>query len=253
MFRLGPCHLLLQALFLFNTLLVVPATALASIQLPTGMAKNERLEALRIIGLGTASKILSDPYPLGGYTGFEAGYSLESFPSDNLGRLGSGITPPQQNTSLSRITIGKGLYNNVDIFIQFTPYMRQDEIAQFGGILRWGFYQAPFLHLSLSVLAHMNSSNIGAMLSTQTRGLDLIGGVDSGNISLFAGFGLAESTGTFIGGPTGLTDSRFSETEYVSHFHTVIGGTLKFSSLFVSLQIDRYTLPVYSGKLGIHF
>jgi hypothetical protein len=234
-------------------LALIPDRAFSSIQLPTGMNKNERLEALRIIGLGTASKILSDPYPLGGYTGFEVGYSLESFPADNLGRLGSRISPPQQNTSLSRITIGKGLYNNIDVFIQFTPYVRQDEISQFGGILRWGFYQAPFLPLSLSVLAHLNNSSIGAQLSTQTRGFNLIGGVDSGNISVFAGAGLAESTGTFIGGPASLTDTRYSETEYVSHFHSVIGGTLKFSNLFVSLQIDRYALPVYSGKLGFHF
>jgi len=240
-------------MILASMMVFAPDSAFSGIQLPAGMNKNERLEALRIIGLGTASKILSDPYPLGGYTGFEAGYSLETFPADNLARLGRGITPPQQSTSLSRITIGKGLYNNVDVFIQFTPYMRQDEIAQFGGILRWGFYQAPFLPLSLSVLAHLNNSNIGALLSTQTRGLDFVGGVDSGNISVFAGAGLAESTGTFIGGPSSLTDTRYSETEYVSHFHTVIGTTLKFSNVFVSLQIDRYYLPVYSGKLGIHF
>lgn len=255
MFRPG----LFRTITAFLILAALACDAEASIQLPSNMTKGDRIEALRIIGLGTASKILSDPFPLGGYSGFEAGFSIESFPADDLARLGSGIAPPQQNTSLSRLSIGKGLYNNIDIFIQFTPYNQQEEISQFGGLVRWGFYQATYLPLSLSAVVHSNSSNIASQLSASSRGLDLIGGVDADNLAIFAGFGLAEATGTFTGGPGGVTapesgsDQKYEATEFVSAFHTVIGGNLKFSNVFVALQIDRYTLPVYSGKVGIYF
>lgn len=232
---------------------LMTASAPASIQLPQNMTKKNREQALTIIGLGTGSKILSDPYPLGGYAGFEAGFSIETFPSEELGRLGSGIKPPQQEASLPKLSIGKGLYNNLDIFLQFTPYSHQDELAEFGGIIRWGFYQASFLPLSLSLLAHASNANIANQLSTHTYGFDLVGGIDVENVALFAGLGPAEASGTFVGGSAGITDSKTLETEFVSGFHTVIGGNIHFSNYFAALQIDRYSTPVFSGKIGVRF
>lgn len=224
-----------------------------SIQLPTNLTKKDREKALAIIGLGTSSKILSDPYPLGGYAGFEIGFAIETFPAEEIGRLGGGVRPPQQDASLPKISFGKGLYNNLDLFIQFTPYSRQDELAEFGGIVRWGFYQASFLPLSLSVLAHATNANIANQLSTHAYGLDIMGGMDVENVALFAGFGPIEASGTFIGGSAAITDSRVLENEFITGFHTVFGGNVHFSNYFATLQIDRYTIPVFSGKLGVRF
>lgn len=250
---------LFDFLLVFSVLIFAGDGARASIQVPTKMNKKDREAALQIIGLGTSSKILSDPYPLGGYAGFEAGFSIETFPAEDLARLGDGVRPPQQDASLPKLTVGKGLYNNLDAFLQFTPYNRQDELSQFGGIVRWGFYQASYLPLSLSILAHYNSANIANQVSTRSYGLDLIGGINVENVSLFAGVGQAEAAGTFIGGDpnatstTSITASGAIENEFVTGFHTVIGGNLRFSDFFVALEIDRYTLPVFSGKLGMRF
>lgn len=253
--------------YVFTTVATLIALGLfcmaqATIQLPTNMNKSDRETALSIIGLGTSEKILSDPYPLGGYAGFEAGISVETFDAEDLGRLGNKLTPPQQESSLPKLTIGKGLYHNVDIFIQFTPYSRQDELAEFGGIVRWGFYQASFLPLSLSVLAHYNDANIANQLASHAYGFDLIGGFNVDNVSLFAGIGPTEATGVFMGGSAGatlanqttsITDSGVQENEFVSSFHYQIGGNIHFSNYFIAMQIDRYTIPVFSGKLGVRF
>ena len=240
----------------FCLTLLSPFVSRAALQLPKSLTQPDREEALRIVGFGTAAKILSDPYPLGGYAGLEVGFSLESVPAEDLGRLGARLQSPQQDVSLPKFTIGKGLYNDVDVFIHFTPYTRQDELAQYGGMLRWGFYQAAFLPLSLSVLAHMNSNNIGNLLTTNTYGGDFIGGINVENVALFAGGGMVESTGTFSGDIAAAEGAEIKgsiKRETVSGTHTVIGANIHFSNIFLAIQIDRYTLPVFSGKLGVRF
>lgn len=226
----------------------------AAILIPNNLTTSDRVEALKIIGMGTSSKLLSDPYPLGGYEGLEMGLSIESLPTDELGRLGSRLTAPQQDVAYPKLTIGKGLYNNIDVFLQFTPYTRQDELSQFGGILRWGFYQAQFQPMSASILLHMNNGNVGNVLTTRTYGVDLVGGMNVTNVALYAGLGFIESTGTFAGGAAGVTASGFIESESVSGYHTVYGANIRILERgFLALQIDRYSVPVFSGKLGVRF
>lgn len=231
-------------------------TARAAIQLPKNMNQADRVEALRIIGFGTSSKLLTDPYPLGGYAGFETGISIENIHTNDLGQLGSGLAAPQQDVAFPKLTLGKGFYNNVDIFLHFTPYNRQDELSFYGGMLRWGFLQAKFLPLSASVVVHMNSANFSNQLVTKAYGADLIGGINVDNVSLFAGVGILQTTGSFVaGGPNGVTDNSQpgSVDESLNGTHAVIGTNVHFSNLFVTIQLDRYSQPVYSGKVGVRF
>lgn len=235
--------------------LFVGTTAHAAIQLPKNMTQTDREEALRIIGFGTSGKLLTDPYPLGGYAGFETGISVENLNTYDLSQLGSRLTNPQQDVAFPKLTLGKGFYNNVDIFLHFTPYNRQDELSFYGALARWGFYQAKFLPLSASVVVHMSSANFSNLLVTQAYGSDLIGGINVDNVSLFAGGGILQSSGTFLGGPNGITDNLSPGTteEFASGFHALIGANVHLSNLFVTIQIDRYTQPVYSGKVGVRF
>lgn len=230
-----------------------PSLTYAAIQFPKGLSQSDRIKALEIIGFGSSTKVLSNPYPLGGYQGLEVGFAVENLPSEDLGRLGQGLPSPQQDVTISKLSIGKGLYNNLDIFIHFTPYLRSDEIAQYGGLLRWGFYQGADFPVNLSLLAHANSANFSNQMSTQAYGADLIGGVNVDQLALFAGVGLVEAGGTFLGGASGITSSGFMETEFISSFHTIVGADIRIQSVFISLQIDRYKLPVFSGKLGLRF
>lgn len=251
---IGYRGLLLRSLFAFVLIAnVFACTASAAVQLPSDMDKNDRIEALKIIGFGTSSKILTDPYPLGGYEGFELGISVESLPTDDLARLGSGVSSPQQDFSYPKFSIGKGLYNDIDLFFNFTPYNRANEISQWGGVIRWGVYQATLLPLSASIVGHFNSANFNNQMTAQTYGVDAIGGINVNQVSLFAGAGYVESNGRFIGGPRGITDTDTLETESATGLHTVIGATVHISKFFVAAQIDRYTAPVFSAKLGFRF
>lgn len=225
----------------------------AAVLLPDGLSQNDRKEALRILGFGMSSKILSDPYPLGGYAGFEVAVSFENLPAEDIGHLGSGLPAPQQEVTYPKLTIGKGLYNDVDLFFQATPYRQRDEISQYGAIVRWGFHQAGFLPISSSLLLHFNSNNISNRISTRTYGADMVSGINVDNVSLYAGVGALTSEGTFLGGASDTTESSLLETERVSGPHTLVGANLHFQPFFVTVQIDRYTLTVFSAKAGVRF
>lgn len=225
----------------------------AAIQLPKNLSHDDRLKVLEIVGFGSSSKILSDPYPLGGYAGFEVGFAVENLPAEDIGRLGDELPAPQRDITISKLTFGKGLYNNFDIFFHFTPHMRPDEVVQYGGMIRWGFYQASDKPISLATLLHVNTVNFSNQLMTHTYGIDLIGGVTVEGLALFAGIGAIEASGRFLGGSAGVTDSGAVENEFTTGAHTVVGADIRFRNAFVALQIDRYKLPVFSGKLGYRF
>lgn len=227
--------------------------AQAALTLPQNMNAADRQEALRIIGLGTASKILTDPYSLGGYNGLEFGFSVESIPTEDLARLGNRLSTSQADVTIPKFTIGKGVYSNLDFFIHFIPYNQRLELSQYGGVLRWGFFEASSLPLSASLLAHINTGNINNQITTRSHGFDLMGGINVNEVALYAGAGIIQASGTFIGGTSGVTSSQRLETENVSSMHTVVGGSVRLKKLFVAIQLDRYSQSVLSGKIGFRF
>jgi hypothetical protein len=241
-----------RGLFLF--ILFVASMSRATIQIPTALTHDDREQALRIIGLGMGEKLLSDPYPLGGYAGFELGLSLENLPTDTLSRLGAKLPSPQEDITYPKLTVGKGVYNNLDFFVQFTPYRRVDELTQFGGMVRWGFYQGQLFPFSTSLLVHANSSNVSNLIITRTYGADLMAGVSVGKVSIFGGLGVMQSYGLFTGGANGITSSTNAEEETVLGFHSFVGANLRlFEKAFLAVQLDRTEVPVVSGKFGVRF
>ena len=238
---------------LFGFVVLMGQLTLAAVLLPSQMTQSDRQEALRILGLGSSAKILSDPYPLGGYSGFEFGLELDNLPTDSLSRLGSHLESSQEDITYPKLTVGKGLYDNLDLFVQLAPYNSNDQISQYGAIGRWGFYQAAFLPLSASLVLNLNSANFANQMTTWTYGADLIGGIDVNQVSLYAGIGLLKASGYFIGGTAGITDSGNIEKESVSGLHTMVGATVHVTDYFVSVELDRYTIAVLSGKVGMRF
>ncbi len=242
-----------------------------AVEIPKRLDDQDRREVARILGLNTSGKILSNPYPLGGYSGVEIGVSLEIVNIEDLSRLGCQASEPgcpNQNPSedkelkYPRISIGKGLYKNIDFFINFIPPM-QDDITDFGGMGRWSFYHAKFLPINLSLLAHANRMNIKDAVITENVGIELLAGVNVNNFSLYFGGGYLKSDATFIGGDTNsgtvvpgepklnTASNSLSETIYSSH--SLVGVSVHLSDIFLAFQIDRYRDPVLSFKLGVRY
>ena len=77
--------------FIFVALLGLACLPAFALEIPRGLSQPDRVEVVETIGLGAAPKILSNPYPLGGYDGFEVGYSIEFINVRDVNRLGCAV------------------------------------------------------------------------------------------------------------------------------------------------------------------
>jgi len=238
--------------FFFFIPILIAFNAWASLEIPNSMTTGDRKKVVEILGFSSAAKILGNPYPLGGYSGIEVGYTTEVISTGEMSRLGSKPST-QSETTFSTLTLGKGLYHNVDIFLQFTPFSQTEAITGFGGQLRWGFYQAEYLPAHLSLVISGNNTNFQNKINTTTQGTDLVAGFSVQDLTLYTGVGLVRSIGTFVGGAGGVTSDANTATEDLSTSHYLAGINVKFSKMFLAMQLDRYTQSTYSAKLGTRF
>lgn len=223
-----------------------------SATLPKNLSASERETTLNILGFGAASKLLSSPYPLGGFQGVEVGFTSEFIPLSEVASLGA-KSPSRTDLNYFNLTIGKGLFYNVDVLLHFIPMPQDESISGYGGQVRWGFYETKFMPAALSLVIHGSGTNFSNVLSAETSGLDLVGSVNMRDVSLFFGTGQARSVGSFVGGAGGVTDSGNTEATDVSSPHTVFGISVKMSNVFLALEVDRYVQSTYAGKLGLRF
>jgi hypothetical protein len=243
----------MRILLIILTCVFKISSAQAQIKIPSNLSSDDRKEALRILGLGTSSKMLSNPYPLGGYSGFEFGLSIESVPVEEIGRLGTKLSPgdePQKNFNYPKFAIGKGLYKDIDVYLHFIPYNQDTNLSDYGGLLRYCFYQAAFLPANFSLLLHANNSNVGNLIFSQSLGAEVMTGVSMSNFGLYVGAGRVFVTGRFI---SSLNQGGAEETETINSFHSFFGGSFDWEPIFAAFQIDQYNQTVLSAKLGLRF
>lgn len=200
------------------------------------------------LGYGTATRFLSNPFPLGGYTGFEIGYTYEVVDVADIAFLGAGTNDQKDDLTFSRLAIGKGLYNDLDAFFEFTPVTNSDRINDYGAGLKWNFYQAKFIPFSLSVLGTYNSVSIEDVYTNENVAGDIIGGINVDSFALYFGGGLVSARSRFSKDILNFTAPYARESD--SSSHSFVGVHFEISRLFVAAQIDRYVDPVYSLKLG---
>lgn len=248
--------------------------SVSALEIPRGLNATDRREVVRTIGLNSAPKALSNPYPLGGYSGFEVGYSVEFINVRDIRRLGCvpNTTNCDNNYSnetewrYSRLTIGKGLYNDVDVFFSFIPPTGGVRASDYGAQVRWSFFQAQFLPVSLSLIGYFNQLNFNDVFMNRNMGTELMAGVNVNNFALYFGGGWLQAEGTFVGGTTlncedctvNSTDPEVNSisrtvTNRVEASHTVVGFSFHYENLFAAAQVDRYRDAVYSLKLGMRF
>jgi hypothetical protein len=242
-----------KALILFILLFLPLPQAFATLQIPGNLSAADENKALQIFGFGSSQKILDDPYPLGGYSGLEVGFSYEVLQTSALSVLGNSSLS-QSQMSYNMITIGKGIYNNVDTFLDFALMGQQENITNVGGQIRWGFFQASYLPVYLTAILHGNAFNCENLIVTNTIGTDIIAGFKEGDVTLYFGGGTLRTQGTFSGGSDGITASTISDSTAISGTRFLAGLNIKFySKAFFAGEIDNYTSAVYSAKLGYRF
>lgn len=232
--------------------MLVPHFAFGKLEIPKNLSQKDREAATEVLGYGSAPKILGNPYSLGGYSGIEIGMTSEIIPTTDLSRLGSKSTQ-QADVSYNQFTIGKGLYRNIDTFLQFGMVGGGESISSYGGQLRWNFFEAEYVPAFMTLVLSASSMNFQNLIITRNQSSDFVLGVSVDDVTLFLGGGLIQSQGTFMGGANGVTDTSETLKESVSGAHYLAGMNVKFSNFFLAMEIDRYTQSTYSGKIGFRF
>jgi hypothetical protein len=240
-------------IFPLLSVFVMPQFALG-FKLPNGLDSADRNTVVNDLGIPTSTKVLSNPYPLGGYSGVELGVSYLSLNTRDISLLGNKTQENEDTLSLVEFSFGKGLYNDVDLFFSFAPFNQSDNINSYGGILRWCFYKAENVPLSFSVAAMGNVFHVTDSYVHQNVSLNLISGVNVENISLFFGLGQVQGEGRFMGGDSGvIAGGGESVKEQSSQQVLFIGLNIEFENIFISAQLDKYSEAVLSAKLGTRF
>jgi hypothetical protein len=230
-----------------------PFQLFARVDIPTHLSVDDRIKVLEILGPGTSSKILTDPYPLGGFAGLEAGIQMDSIPVSDLSNLGDTVQK-QALFNYPTISIGKGVYKDVDFFIHFIPSSVGTGISEYGGILRWGFYQMAYLPVSFALNVSADSANINNQLITKNFEYDLTAGITTQSIYFYAGVGQLQSSGRFSGGtPEGITDTGNTEYQKITSMHYLTGVGFRIDNIFLTTQMDYHQQPTYSVKLGFRY
>lgn len=238
--------------FIFAVLLTFASAGRAAMVLPKNLTPSDRKTMLEVLGFGSQTKILSSPVPLGGKQGFELGLSSEYIPIEDLTGLGDKPDLKGEFNYLT-LTLGKGLFYNVDTFIHLTPIPQSEGFFAYGGQLRWGFYEFQRFPGVLSFVLHGAGANYSNLLNTRTTGADLVMTVAIDEASLYFGAGTIHTIGSFAGGTGGITIEGTGQNEDLVGIHTVFGLSLNFGSVFLALEVDRVTQSVYGGRLGYHF
>ena len=216
--------------------------------IPRRMSESDRRIALQILGFGSASKILTSPFPLGGHPGLEMGLTTEYLQVQDLASLGDKSTRNRE-LNFNSFSVAKGLFYNIDTAFQFTPAFQKEDVSSYAAQIRWGFYEFPFIPGGLSFVLGRSDTNYGNLLNTRTTGQDLVATVVVEDVSLYFGVGRANSIGTFSGGTqmgtatestTDLCDAASaycsSSNEELTEVHTLFGISLAFNQLFAALD-----------------
>ncbi len=224
----------------------------AALPIPQGMTSLDRQNAVENLGFGTSYKLLGNPYPLGGYPGYELGLSMEFLNTEEISRLG--VTAQEQaTTSYFVISLSKGLFYGVDFSLQFSPLGQSERFSGFGGAVRWGFAELSDQPVHFALQATANSASFQEKINTTTQSLDLVTGYTREAWSLYGGMGLIRTSGTFIGGTNGITDDQKTATESVSSIQYFGGLTVNVFDYFIALQANRVAQNNYSLKIGARF
>jgi hypothetical protein len=231
---------------------LLPLQLFAKVAIPKNLTPDDQVRVLEILGPGTSSKILTDPYPLGGFAGFEVGIQMDSIPVGDLSNLGDTVSK-QELFNYPIISIGKGVYKDVDFFIHFIPSSEGTGISEYGGIVRWGFYQMAYLPVSFAFNISADSANINNQLITKNFGYDLTAGITTQNIYFYSGIGQLQSGGRFSGGVEGVTLSNNTENHKITEMHYLAGVGFRVENIFLTTQMDYHVQPTYSLKVGFRY
>lgn len=237
----------LPLIFIFFTF-----DSLASLQIPRAMNSHDRHQALKILGFSGVQKIYTDPSPLGGYPGYELGFSYDVIQLKTFEELGTRIDT-QKDLSYVSLGFSKGLFYDVDLGMSFTPLPQGAGVAAFSGQIHRQIYK-DFYGVNFSLWLHGNSTSFVNVIHTKNLGVLLTADAPFSFGTLYAGAGYLRCIGSFIGGADGVTDTAETIQEDIYSAHWLLGGTYNLpKNFFIAVEANAVYQVSYGFKFGQRF
>lgn len=249
---------LLQGHFLFGLILILLSSSpsFGKIIFPTSMDQQDRRRALEFLGPATSSRMLSTPYPLGGWEGFEVGLSRHYVPMSHLKDVDNAFED-QRDIEYPILTLGKGLFYDFDLFLSLVPMIQSEAVNHFSTQIRHQFWQSNEGSLRLSGLLYAGTTTLNNQINMQSYGFDALATLTIDKVSMYLGLGSSFNNGRFIGGPNGIVapqegsvEPSSTAIETITLPHQLVGLEWPIENFFFAIEVDRFKIPYYSMKLG---
>ncbi len=224
-----------------------------NIEIPVHLSTRDLHVILQNIGPATASRVLSSPYPLGGNEGLEIGLTRQDLDLSILSNLGNKTKIQNSNFSFPTLTLGKGLYYDLDVFISLIPFAQSSSLSHFSTQIRSKHWKSPHSPFIISSIWHAGYTTLQNAINFQNYGFDILGTFIFQKTCMYFGVGTLFSNGRFIGGAEGITASLQTETVTSTQAHRVLGLDYRINEYFIALQTDSYDKKFYSIKIGYRF
>lgn len=244
-------------------ILFVSISSFAKYNLPTNLDEHSQEIVARNFGFGTAAKMNGDPLPLGGYDGFQISLSRDYVDVSPLKGLSTDADQERYFTS-SRITVGKGLFYDVDVFFQMTSpgILRLDnsnDFTNYGAIARKVFYDNEKLPFHVGALIHASISQYANSFGSNIYGIDLYAYTHFDKTAFFLGLGQARGIFTYVGknpansSGTSLINSTTDSKIDLMSGHTWAGLSHTWGHWVLSATAEDYFDPMYSVVISYNF
>ncbi len=205
---------------------------------------------LRTLGYGSAPKILSSPLPLGGNYGVEMAISYEFLNISALSKLGNRQGSGEE-LSFPIVTFGKGLYYDVDFFLQFSPLPESFQMSYYSALVRWSFAELEHAPVRFSLMFSSGISTFLDVTSIRTTGIDIVLSYFLDDLSLYFGGGYIKTVGIFYSGPQGLASDLQTHIHEEAEFRNVVGLDYDFKTYFLSFEVNRVVDTALAFKMGL--
>ena len=216
---------------------------------PTALDATDRQEMAQLLGFSSAMKLVSDPYPLGGYEGLQLGLVGESIPVGEFRNWGDG-SGQSSNLSFASFQIAKGIYKNWDGFVNFALQLGGSTVSSYGAMLRWTFFESQRIPLSMAVNLHGSNNNFANLITGDSAGVLLDIGLYFEKFSSYLAVGRMTANYQF---DASLNRDPVAAFGSASDVHLRIGGVYHLRPFFIGLEWNRHLIQHLSLQIGLRY
>lgn len=241
-----------SAFIFFIIGIFISSFAQAKLEFPKQLNSDEQKKIVQILGFGFTPGLSTHLIPLGGFDGAEVSLGYQSVTTEQIAQLGSGAEK-SSTILMPQLFLSKGLYEDLDVGIAFTPGIQEEDVQMFHMHGRWSFQPNSKIPYLLGINVYAAGAQWQNLYQNRVLGADLFLVRYFDQFSLHIGLGRARSISQFTGGTDGITASRNNESIDLFENRLFAGFGYQFGKFLFAAQVFRFTQSTYNFNFGYRF